>query len=476
MQATKVFVQILIFLIGINSAALAQVISAFTPASATPGQTTDVSVRGLNTHFRNGVSVADFGTGITVLKLTVNNSITATATIRVASNAFLGFRNVKITTASEVAELDNSFEIFSQSGSFRANIQLLPMESVSLKDIDLSQPTQTPILFFANVYNDATDRKVNIKVAVSSSSKGLIGTMLLNNQPLSSNAFAKFTNREFTAVKMNGSVGADFLNFVETTGTFPPDDYIYKLTVTDINGSVLATDESQLSITNPLTNPELILPGSSFSNMVPDVYTPFPMFQWFGMNNKYDISIYEYRSGQTQEDVIRNVAVYQQKDVSATSLLYPVFAEKLIDGKIYAWQVIGKVVSGSGTKYLPSEVYRFKYIDISSSGKKIVSRITLSPEEITLYEGQKQQFTAICYDQDGALMNDVTPTWSVSPANGTITPTGLFTAGEGGKTVAVLMTAGTATEFATVTVNAGNAVFNAANPFDGFIKKLFGLQ
>jgi hypothetical protein len=476
MRAKYFLLAIFSFLAGLSNQLFAQEISALTPASAVPGPVIDVAIRGVNSHFRSGVSVASFGDGITILNLSVENTITATATIRISSSAAPGFRNVRITTGSEVAELTGGFEVFDPSGAFRANIQLLPLESVSLKDIDLSQPSHTPILFFTNLYNDNTARTVNINVLVSSSSKGLLGTMMLKNVSLAANAVTKYTNRDFTAVKINGITGKDFLAYVETTGTFPPDDYLYKLIVTDVNGTVLATDESPLAVSNPLTNPELILPGASFGTNVTDVYTPFPLFQWFGMCNKYDFAMYEYREGQTQEDVVRNITVYQQKDISATNLLYPAFAEKLVDGKIYAWQILGKVKTATGTKYLPSEVFRFRYTDITNTGKKVVSRITITPEEAVLAPGAQQQFTAIFYDDNGALIMDAAPAWSVSPNYGSITQTGLFTAGpDGGKTAAVLVKAGTGIEFATVTINAIN-ISSGQSPFDGFIKKLFGLQ
>lgn len=471
----KYYVLILFLLSTIGNHGYAQVISSLTPNSAMPGQTIDVAIRGINTHFQNGGSVADFGDGIIVKKFVAANSITGTATIQVNSTSSAGFRNVKVTTGSEVAEMDNGFELFSASGAFRANITLLPMESVSLKNIDLTQPKATPVLFFTNIFNDNVARKVNISITVSSSSKGLLGTMTLNNQSLNPNSIAKYTNREFTGVKVNGATGKAFLTEVEVTGNFPPDNYTYQLIVTDINGAVLATDESEMTITNRLTNPELILPGAAFTDEVVDEYNPLPLFQWFGQNDKYDFALYESRPGQTPVEAVRNIAVFSKKDISGNSFLYPNYAEKLIDGKVYAWQILAKAVTAGGIQYLPSEVFRFRYTTSGNTGKQLVASIKIVPEEITIASGGQQQFVVTCYDDNGALIKDVVPRWSVTPASGIITQTGLFTAGQGGNTVAVLVNAGTVTEFATVTVRMG-ITSGFKNPYEGFVKKLFGLK
>ncbi len=460
-----------------DTVCISQTISTLTPNSSLPGQTVDVTIRGINTHFQSGISTADFGAGITVKKLVVANTITATATISVNGSASPGARDVRVTTRGEVVSLPNGFEVFLAGGVLRADIELLPMESISLKDVDLSNPKATPVLFFTNIYNDATQRTVNLGITVSAASKGLLGTISKKNIPISPGGIVKFNNRDYDAVKTNGQNGKDFLNTVELTGVFPPDNYTYVLTVTDISGNVLATASTSTIITNPETNPELITPGGSFTDNIPEVYTPLPLFQWFGHNNRYDFALYECRPGQSAEEVTRNVAVYKQMDISSNSLLYPNSAEKLEDGKTYAWQVQGKSVSATGTHYLPSEVYRFKYISSLGSGKKIVSSIVIKPDEITLAPGQQTQFAIICYDDNGNIVSDATPKWQVTPAYGTVTPTGLFTAGQGGNTVAVLVSAGTATEFATVTIKLGilsNGGFK--NPFNGFVKKLFGLK
>src|SRR6478672_10253219 len=113
----------LVFFHGI--AAKAQVITSMAPNSGVPGKTIDVFIRGLNTHFLQGISVPDFGAGITLQKFTVTNQLTGTATILINNGSPIGFRPVTITTGQEIAT-SGSFEVFPATGSFKANIELLP--------------------------------------------------------------------------------------------------------------------------------------------------------------------------------------------------------------------------------------------------------------------------------------------------------------------------------------------------------------
>lgn len=465
---------ILLSLLGF--ATYAQVLITLVPGSATPGQRLDVVVRGMNTHFRNGISQVDFGDGISVQRFYVSNEVTGTATIQLSNTAALGFRDVKVSTGDEEATIAGGFEIFSSSGTLRGSIEVLPVESVSLINIDLTQPAKAPVLFFANIYNDAVPRTIDIRVGLSSSSKGYIGEMLLRNKKMDPNSSIRLTNRDFSAVSMNGPIGEDFLVKVRKLGTFPPDNYEYTLQLIE-NGNVVATDESSILVTNPVVNPEPISPGASFGQDIMEVYTPFPFFQWFGQNNTYDIALYEARAGQSPQEVIRNVPVFRKTDISATDLLYPGYAEKLINGKVYAWQVQGKATTASGVQYLPAEVFRFRYVDMTGGEMgKSVTRIEIQPQQAEVSTGMQVQFVAICYDKDGMPVSGLTPAWRVNASDkATISASGLLSAGDMPGTIAVIVSAGDITEFALVDI-VGNVVYPAGGGWGGnILKQLFGL-
>jgi hypothetical protein len=87
-------------------------LSSVSPLTGQQGQTlTAVIINGVNTHFVQGTSVANFGAGITVNTLTVNSAFKATANITIAANATLGGHTVTMTTGSEVASLTNAFTV-----------------------------------------------------------------------------------------------------------------------------------------------------------------------------------------------------------------------------------------------------------------------------------------------------------------------------------------------------------------------------
>jgi len=173
--------------------------------------------------------------------------------------------------------------------------------------------------------------------------------------------------------------------------------------------------------------------------------------------------------------VVRTLPVYQQKGITGTTLNYPVSAEKLIDGRTYAWQVVGEAATANGINYMPSDVFRFTYTE-PGSNQSIVSTIQITPPEISLYTGQQYQFSALCYDQNGALVSNANPIWQVTPAQGTITQAGLFTAGNQVATMAVVVTAGTASQYATININAADTTTNTQDwLIDGLVRQLFGL-
>jgi hypothetical protein len=95
----------------VGSAPLAAVpaIAGVTPSQIAFGQSADVSVTGSNTNFVNSVTTASFGAGVTVDSVTVSDATHAVIHVDAAPGASAGFRNVTVTTGSEVAALINGF-------------------------------------------------------------------------------------------------------------------------------------------------------------------------------------------------------------------------------------------------------------------------------------------------------------------------------------------------------------------------------
>ena len=74
-------------------------------------QNISVAITGQFTHFSQGTTTANFGTGITVTSLTVNSATSATAVLNVTADAALGATNVTMTSGLEVATLTNGFTV-----------------------------------------------------------------------------------------------------------------------------------------------------------------------------------------------------------------------------------------------------------------------------------------------------------------------------------------------------------------------------
>jgi hypothetical protein len=83
-----------------------------TPNSGQQGQANlSVTITGLHTHFSQGTTMANFGTGITVASLTVNSATSATAVLNVTADAALGAANVTMTSGLEAPVLTGGFTV-----------------------------------------------------------------------------------------------------------------------------------------------------------------------------------------------------------------------------------------------------------------------------------------------------------------------------------------------------------------------------
>jgi hypothetical protein len=82
------------------------------PASGARGTTVDVALTGASTTFAAGISTASVsGTGVEVLSTSVTSATSATARLRIAPGAPLGFRDLKVTTGAQAAALLDGFEV-----------------------------------------------------------------------------------------------------------------------------------------------------------------------------------------------------------------------------------------------------------------------------------------------------------------------------------------------------------------------------
>ena len=78
-------------------------ITQLVPNTLGQGETANVAITGTNTNWAHGITVGNFGAGISVNTLTVNSATSATANVTVAANATPAANTVSLTTAGELA-------------------------------------------------------------------------------------------------------------------------------------------------------------------------------------------------------------------------------------------------------------------------------------------------------------------------------------------------------------------------------------
>jgi hypothetical protein len=104
------------FLVTAAVPAVARLVSA-SPVAAVRGTTVDVALAGADTAFEAGRSVASAsGSGVQVLSTTVSSPTAAVARLRIAADAPLGFRDLRVTTGAEDAALLDGFEVRAAGG------------------------------------------------------------------------------------------------------------------------------------------------------------------------------------------------------------------------------------------------------------------------------------------------------------------------------------------------------------------------
>ena len=97
---------------GFTVNAATPVITSVTPNSGQQQQTiASVTVLGNFTHFAQGTTTANFGAGVTINSVTVNNATSATVSITITPTTNTGLRNVTMTTGAEVVTLTNGFNV-----------------------------------------------------------------------------------------------------------------------------------------------------------------------------------------------------------------------------------------------------------------------------------------------------------------------------------------------------------------------------
>ena len=96
---------------GFTVTATPPLLTSMVPASGHQGQAVSSTITGLYTHWVQGQTQVDLGTGVTVNSVTVQNATSLTVQLTVDVNATPGIRNLTVTSGSEVVSASNVFTV-----------------------------------------------------------------------------------------------------------------------------------------------------------------------------------------------------------------------------------------------------------------------------------------------------------------------------------------------------------------------------
>jgi hypothetical protein len=152
----------------------AAVLTNISPSSAIQGSTLTVTVTGQSTHFVNGLTTANFGTGVNA-GVNVLSPTSATVSLAVTSSAPTGYHTATLTTQGENASLANFFQVTPSTPTVNGCSPDSGQQGQSLTVHCISQNTNwvqgtTTATFGAGVtvnsvtVDDATDADVSLSI------------------------------------------------------------------------------------------------------------------------------------------------------------------------------------------------------------------------------------------------------------------------------------------------------------------------
>lgn len=474
MNKSIVITIISILLFGIGS--FAQTIQNIDPVSAVPGDAVTISVIGTGTHFKQGATKFVFSSSdVDVLSTTVYSPSTASAFVRVNASAKVGGITLIIQTGAESTKPLPFNIIAVPNAGVMADMEVLPVQSISISDFDVNHLNTAPLIFDVTVdnYNPTVLSGATAKLEINGQQYGnvLTATKLLSNIAANGGVL-KFTNRDFDNYSLN-TANTAFINNSTQTGVIPSDAYSYKITIFTKNGTNVASANGINVITNPgPSGLYLISPGTPLNVTPGQISEANPLFQWFSSESSFDMYLYEVKPGQVSaSDITSNTPIYYSKGLSTSSLTYPLSALQLKQGSTYAWQVISHSYTSHGDQATPSPVFWFSLGAGGNINSAMINKIEVTPADIQMSVNDTFSFTATAYDNQEQPL-PIKPVWSVVPAaGGTVDASGKFIAGSAAMEVAVIARFGDKEEYATVNIGLGAVAWD----FDAFFRQVFGL-
>ena len=191
----------------------------------------------------------------------------------------------------------------------------------------------------------------------------------LSNIPLIANNYRFDEANPNTQILLNKtSLSSDIESLQEdifSSGKLPVGNYTLEVLL-NYNFNALPRQTEQTFTFIEAVNPsfiQLISPGNQVSDGEPEtVYNEFPVFQWTGNGEDYQVVVFEKRNRfQTIDDIVRSRENWKSEESPVQSVMYPQGGDAipLETGKTYYWMVRMFINTSSGKETINSEVWQF---------------------------------------------------------------------------------------------------------------------
>lgn len=205
-------------------------------------------------------------------------------------------------------------------------------------------------------------------------------TYNIENEQLSSNSFFFNLSDPETNIRIKesntGSIFDDFQDDILASGKVPFGEYRLEVFLKNIQNIPDFSDED-VKVFFRASNPsfvQLVAPGAQAGRgFASAVYSEFPLFQWNGNGEEYQVLVFEKKQGQQSlDDILQSQPNWESERQPGVSALYPQGGEvvPLEFGRNYYWLIKMFIQTSAGEEVRKSEIWEFSLLDPANSANQ----------------------------------------------------------------------------------------------------------
>ncbi len=280
--------------------------------------------------------------------------------------------------------------VMAQAQPLTLDLQVLnadKMQTLFVSDLDLQQAGSAEELFVMTLTKNTAEAfpQVHLVLRITKDGQELVSALsnsfripasfiqkTVNNIDLFNNDFYLEPGNDSTLIRLREPSLSDEITDLQqevlTTGKAPVGIYELIVDIYDDSpegaGRVAHQVVPFLNATNP-SYVRLVAPGAPVGRMAaPAIYTQFPVFQWNGNGDEYEVLVFERKSLQQSLDDIVNQAPnwHSQPLTDNYSVIYPQGGAGVLPlefDKTYYWMVRMIIHTSSGDQHINSELWEF---------------------------------------------------------------------------------------------------------------------